>query len=195
LSLSELGLREFDTSSDWVYALDTGDVSDFVQIMTDFLCKSKPIVKVLDTTHGMGRFTAKLGDKYEIVTLDVRNALHPDVNGDFNNLPFPPATFDVVYYDPPYLASGSGTKMHYKKKSILWDDFAIEQKTGHAGAIREIYKILKSKGLLIWKDNIIRYKVPFFEFQDLFIQDLKKTPPMVSKHAIKNYSFYAVYVK
>jgi len=85
--------------------------------------------------------------------------------------------------------------LHYKRKSILWDESAISQRSGHALAIREAYRVLKKDGYFIWKDVFVRYNIPFFKFHDVYIQDLGKTPPSISRKAIRNYAFYAVYSK
>jgi hypothetical protein len=165
--------------------------------MIDFLCRKKVKANILDMTHGLGRFTAKLTNpKYAVVcAIDIRKELQPDVNADFNMLPIASQSINVVCYDPPYLSSSTKAGVHYKRKGIMWDNFATEQQQGHALAIREAHRILAKDGFFIWKDKVCRYSIPFFKFWDLFIQNDGKTPPMHSTKAIKNYEMYAVYTK
>ncbi len=194
-------LKLFDETASWVYALGDENVAEFVKKITDFhTSKIFGEVMVLDLTHGYGRFTELLKPpKYECHTIDVRIQQKPEVVANFNHPPFREDTFHLVFYDPPYLSLGQTKKIvkgsQYKRASIMWDEDAVIQQTGHAWVLREALKLLKKGGILVWKDNIVRYKIPYFEFLDLFIQDLKSTPPINSRTAIKNYGMYAVYRK
>ena len=61
--------------------------------------------RVLDPTHGLGRWWTKWRP-HHLVTSDVDPNKEAQSTADFRDLPFPAESFDVVAYDPPYVCVG-----------------------------------------------------------------------------------------
>lgn len=61
--------------------------------------------KVLDVTFGRGNFWTDYRPIY-LTTNDIEPVTGADHNADFRALPFIDGSFDVVVFDPPYIAQG-----------------------------------------------------------------------------------------
>ncbi len=73
--------------------------------------------------------------------------IHPDVQGNFTDMPFPDNTFTLVVFDPPHmekLGEGSNLGKFYGK---LFGDWECEL----AKAFEECFRILRDNGILIFK--------------------------------------------
>lgn len=73
--------------------------------------------------------------------------IHPDIQCDFTNLPFPDATFSLVVFDPPHLQSVSENAWLCKKYGKLDENWPQMLHDGY----RECMRVLKPDGVLIFK--------------------------------------------
>lgn len=74
--------------------------------------------------------------------------VHPDVMGDFRDLPFPDNTFNLVVFDPPHIVGGGErwlTKAYGQYAS------AGEALSSVSAGILEGMRVLKPRGVLIFK--------------------------------------------
>jgi ubiquinone/menaquinone biosynthesis C-methylase UbiE len=68
---------------------------------------------------------------------------------DFTNLPFPDESFPLVIFDPPHLNAAGLSGWLAKKYGKLDEDWERVLAAG----FRECFRVLKSKGTLIFKWN------------------------------------------
>ena len=73
--------------------------------------------------------------------------IHPDIQCDFTNLPFPDDTFALLVFDPPHLRRVGENAWMRKKYGKLDDGW---EKMLHDG-FRECMRVLKPDGVLIFK--------------------------------------------
>ncbi len=73
--------------------------------------------------------------------------IHPDIQCDFTDLPFPDNTFSLVVFDPPHLRRVGENAWMRKKYGQLGEDWP---KMLHDG-FRECMRVLKPDGVLIFK--------------------------------------------
>lgn len=88
--------------------------------------------------------------------------VHPDVVGDFRNMPFPDASFKVVAWDPPHfkdLGKNSYTAQKYGRLLPTWD---IDLKAG----FDECMRVLEPYGVLVFKWN--EFQIPVSRLLDIF---------------------------
>ena len=80
----------------------------------------------------------------------------PDVVGDFRNIPYPNATFDLVVFDPPHLLKvGESSWIAKKYGKLNPDSWKEDLRQGFA----ECFRVLKPNGVLIFKWNETDIKV------------------------------------
>lgn len=107
----------------------------------------KPKDWVLDTTPGRGVWNKKLKHRRLVSLLP---------GDDFRALPYEDGTFDVVWYDPPYVSTGgraSSGLQEFLDRFGLYDappSPKLLQELCNTGA-RECWRVLKKDGLLFWK--------------------------------------------
>lgn len=77
-------------------------------------------------------------------------AVHPDLLGDFRNLPHPNETFSVVLFDPPHLIN-AGEKGWQRKKYGKLDRTTYGQDI--KAGLQEALRVLKPGGVLVFKWN------------------------------------------
>lgn len=107
-------------------------------------------------------------DKYhpDVLFTDIREEEHelcdgrrfvvsPDVIADFRNLPFEDERFSLVVFDPPHLENLGETSFMFKKYSAL----AFDWRTNIAQGFDECMRVLKPRGVLIFKWNERQVKV------------------------------------
>lgn len=82
--------------------------------------------------------------------------INPDVIGDFRNMPFPDATFDLVIFDPPHLIKAGKKSWLAKKYGTL--DLMSWQNDLYKG-FWECQRVLKDNGILLFKWN--EEQIPF----------------------------------
>ena len=80
--------------------------------------------------------------------------VHPDVQGDFTNLPFPDESFSLVVFDPPHLTGAKETAWLVKKYGKLDENWPQMLREG----FREGMRVLKPDGVLIFKWS--EYDIP-----------------------------------
>lgn len=76
--------------------------------------------------------------------------VHPDVKGDFRNLPFDDESFDLVVFDPPHIVSTNGGT-GWMTKAYSFYHTKEEAKASVAGGFKEGMRVLKQHGVLIFK--------------------------------------------
>lgn len=75
--------------------------------------------------------------------------VHPDVTGDFRNIPFEEATFRLVVFDPPHLNKIGANTWMAQKYGVLFPTWETDLKAG----FNECMRVLKPEGVLIFKWN------------------------------------------
>lgn len=82
--------------------------------------------------------------------------VHPDLLGDFRNLPFPDKTFKLVVFDPPHdMYAGEGSFTYQKYGKLDKDNWRKDLKQGFDQCMR----VLDDYGILIFKWNELRVSV------------------------------------
>lgn len=77
-------------------------------------------------------------------------AINPDVQADWQNIPFDDCTFDLVVFDPPHLVKAGKTSWLAKKYGVLnKNSWPAELHQG----FQEIMRVLKTTGVLLFKWN------------------------------------------
>jgi SAM-dependent methyltransferase len=83
--------------------------------------------------------------------------VHPDVQADFGNMPFPSDTFALVVMDPPHLENLRPTSRLRKQYGTLLPGWRDVLRAGFA----ECFRVLRPEGVLIFK--WCEYEVPVRE--------------------------------
>lgn len=105
----------------------------------------------------------------ECTLCDGRNLeVHPDIIGDFRNMPFDDATFRLVVFDPPHLNKIGANTWMAQKYGVLFSTWETDLKAG----FNECMRVLKPEGVLIFKWNEAQVKtskiIEIFGQQPLF---------------------------
>lgn len=108
----------------------------------------------------------------DVVFNDIRNEnhilcdgrtlnIHPDIQADFTNLPFPDDSFYLVVFDPPHLVHTGEESWLAKKYGVLPSGWKKLIKDGFCECLR----CLKPNGTLVfkWSDE----QIPFSEIKKL----------------------------
>jgi hypothetical protein len=169
----------------------------------------EPGARIADVTYGRGVFWRKVPEgMYDLTATD---SMEDGVY--FQSLPYEDESFDVVVFDPPYMArgggfnkgGGTGRRYHNTKR-----DQHLVLKDYSEGA-EEAHRVLVPGGLLILKcqDGVEHAEQHWmhcwimagleeseeWKIEDLFIMMRKSAPPMRhahQRHARKNHSFFVV---
>lgn len=76
--------------------------------------------------------------------------VHPDVIGDFTNLPFENESFELVVFDPPHIINKEGTEFWMTKAYGCYPTKEDAQESVAKG-IAEAMRVLKPYGVLVFK--------------------------------------------
>lgn len=109
--------------------------------------------------------------------------INPDVIGDFRNMPFPDATFDLVIFDPPHLIK-AGKKSWLAKKYGTLD--LMSWKSDIQQGFSECLRVLNPNGVLLFKWN--EDQIPFKEV----LKVIPKQPILGDK---KSKTKWSVFIK
>lgn len=109
--------------------------------------------------------------------------INPDVIGDFRNMPFPDATFDLVIFDPPHLIK-AGKKSWLAKKYGTLD--LMSWKSDIQQGFSECLRVLNPNGVLLFKWN--EDQIPFKEV----LKVIPKRPILGDK---KSKTKWSVFIK
>lgn len=109
--------------------------------------------------------------------------INPDVIGDFRNMPFPDATFDLVIFDPPHLIK-AGKKSWLAKKYGTLD--LMSWKSDIQQGFSECLRVLNLNGVLLFKWN--EDQIPFKEV----LKVIPKQPILGDK---KSKTKWSVFIK
>ena len=174
----------------------------------------------LDCTYGNGSF-------YKEIPQPIHKAdISPQVDGVTEScstaLPFGDESLRSIVFDPPFLTyvraarEGNGNMVMAKRFGGYWRYEELEEH--YKGTIKEAGRILKRKGLLIFKCqdiihnhkmhcthvNVINWASDLFRLKDLFILPAKSrmaipqqkgTKKKVQKHARIFHSYFLVFEK
>lgn len=88
--------------------------------------------------------------------------VHPDVVGDFRQMPFPDDSFWMVVFDPPHLKSLGGNSWMAKKYGVLSPTWETDLKAG----FDECMRVLEPYGVLVFKWN--EFQIPVSRLLDIF---------------------------
>ena len=132
---------------------------------------------ILDVTAGR-RMMWKNKQHPNCIYLDEREEVNPDIIGDFRDLSqFKDETFNLVVFDPPHEIRN---KPSNSKASFIRDFGYLKPETWHNDVRRgltECWRVLKPRGILIFKWNTLRKKLkeiePLFPTKPLFSQTTK----------------------
>lgn len=136
------------------------DVENFCDFIKELIASARKEM-ILDATCGLRRIWFDSKDP-ETVYLDVRKEINfhrkskrypsdkninPDILADNQFLPFRDNVFDLVVYDPPHYISSSWKDLYdlygvyhpLEYQKIMW------------GASRELFRVLKDRGSLVFK--------------------------------------------
>lgn len=146
-----------------------------------------------------------------------------DFHFDFRDVQWGDGTFDAVVLDPPYLYTGGfrtlkdsidrGYNNRARAETGIYGVEAVDQM--YADGIREAFRVLKKKGLLILKcqDQVMSGRQEWahvkyaqyatdigFRQEDLFVLVQRGMPtmrhkPENQKHARRNHSYFLVFKK
>lgn len=114
--------------------------------------------------------------EYDDVLCDGRELhIHPDIVGDFRNVPFPDNRFKMVVFDPPHLAKAGDSSWLAKKYGKLNDSWPQDIKKG----FEECMRVLEPHGTLVFKWNEDQIKLSeilkLIPFKPLFGNTRAKT--------------------
>jgi len=114
--------------------------------------------------------------EYDDVLCDGRELhIHPDIVGDFRDIPFPDNKFKMVVFDPPHLAKAGDSSWLAKKYGKLNDSWPQDIKKG----FEECMRVLEPYGTLIFKWNEDQIKLSeilkLIPFKPLFGNTRAKT--------------------
>lgn len=173
-----------------------------------------PPKRVVDLTHGPGKFYQKVSGGYTIIGCDVRALKGVKVRSDCRLPPFRDRMFDVAVMDTPYQFGGP----RKEGDSEIGDKVMSYSMVGDASQILglfagdEIYRILTPDGVLIvkimdtiewtvpfWNHINLPQRLPSFHLYDLFLHKVYKHPPPSRhkrrRHATKVHAFYMIFSK
>lgn len=141
--------------------------------------------KILDVCCGSKMFWFDKNNK-NVTFMDIRElddilcdgrklSIHPDVIGDFRDIPFDDNTFDLVVFDPPHLIKVGENSWLAKKYGRLNEIWPKDLKQG----FNECMRVLKPNGTLIfkWNEEQIKLKdvLACFDKNPLFGNKRSKT--------------------
>ena len=109
--------------------------------------------------------------------------INPDVIGDFRNMPFPDATFDLVIFDPPHLIKAGKESWLAKKYGTL---DLMSWKSDIQQGFSECLRVLNQNGFLLFKWN--EDQIPFKEV----LKVIPKQPILGDK---KSKTTWSVFIK
>jgi hypothetical protein len=147
-------LSELKDEANKLYKSEESKYSD-----PDITPKQQKNKIILDACCGSRMFWFDKQNPYTIYA-DIRNEehilcddrkleIHPDVEMDFTNIPYPDERFVLVILDPPHLKKLGESSWMAKKYGILPDNWQDLIKDG----FNECMRVLKVNGVLIFKWN------------------------------------------
>ena len=141
--------------------------------------------KILDVCCGSKMFWFDKNNK-NVTFMDIRElddilcdgrklSIHPDVIGDFRDIPFDDNTFDLVVFDPPHLIKVGENSWLVKKYGRLNETWPKDLRQG----FNECMRVLRTNGTLIfkWNEEQIKLKdvLACFDKNPLFGNKRSKT--------------------
>ncbi len=88
---------------------------EFLDEMIAFYCpKDDPFI--LDVTVNVGRIWGRGKSRYTHTGMDIDPSVHPDVVGDFMDIPYDPEVWDILVFDPPHSTEQGKSKTEFAAK-------------------------------------------------------------------------------
>lgn len=166
----------------------------------------QPGARIADVTYGRGVFWRNIdASQYDLVPSDLQSGI------DFRRLPYGPASFDAVVFDPPYMNGGKNVKESidkcYKNDGNMCHENVVAL---YLSGILEARRVLCKNGILFVKCQpaVADHKqklthvqlmtvLPMigFTLEDEFVLHQTSIPLMRHKsqqHARKNHSYLLV---
>lgn len=118
-------------------------------------------------------------DREDVIYMDIRSCdtilcderpffVHPDIRGDFRDIPYPDGRFEMVVFDPPHLLRGKGWQA--EKYGVLGSDWRTDLRKGFS----ECMRVLRVGGFLVFKwseaDVPLKKVSPLFPCRPMFGQ-------------------------
>lgn len=129
---------------------------DALDILISIHCNTEN-PKILDCTYNTGKMWK--GSSYSPTKMDIDSSFDLDVVGDFTNMPFDDAQYDIIVFDPPHLPTNAASK----NSSKIWENqYGITNKgTGREGdnVSRMFLPFLKESKRVLKQDGIILAKI------------------------------------
>ena len=116
---------------------------------------AKPGARVLDVTANSRRMWQGVAWGSPVTYADIDPATNPDVVADFRALPFDPASFDVIVFDPPQLpaaaASAQSSKQMVRDYGLAHAPHADNISAYFPPFLAEAHRVLRPDGLVFAK--------------------------------------------
>lgn len=173
-----------------------------------------------DLTYGNGKFYTEI--EKPLFKFDISPQIEGVIKCDSGKTPLPSDSLKSVVFDPPFLTyvrnarEGNGNMIMARRFGGYWKYSELEDH--YISTINECYRVLKSKGLLIFKCqdiihnhtmhsthiNVIKWCEGKFRLKDMFILAAKNRMPIpvkkgdklkTQKHARIHHSYFLVLEK
>lgn len=130
-----------------------GTDSEVLPILISLHAKSEP--NILDCTYNVGNIWK--GTNYKPLRMDIDSSFDLDVVGDFRNMPFSDASFDIILFDPPHLPSSAASP----NSSKIWEKrYGINNEGRKGDNVSELFlPFLKEAKRVLADDGIVLCKI------------------------------------
>ena len=132
---------------------------EIIQNILSLHCGGGPIE--CDPTYSVGNFY-KHGLKEPMFRYDIDPQRDGVVGASVDSLPLENESVRVVMFDPPFLMNGESKKKREDKTGLIGKRFTSfanwkELTEMYGGAMKELYRVLKNRGVLIFKcqDSVV----------------------------------------
>ena len=130
------------------------DQSEIIKNILELHVKSKKIN--CDPTYSIGNFYKNTGIKIPKYRYDINPQVEGVKFGDSRNLPLKDCSIECEMFDPPFLATTGQSLIKNDESNIINKRFGVYRSEKqlyqfYIDSLKEAYRILKDKGILIFK--------------------------------------------